>query len=167
MQDSPSFELEKMSESDGGKAEEKVALKLAKVQLATPMDFDGDCRKGQAFFNICCLYFAIVGDLFPNDQARIHWAQSFFKSDRAACFTNKVLRHETKGKGNYFQDWDTFEKMFSDQFCPKNEQLMALTRLEGTSWYQAKDPVDDYIDCFQELTDLVEYDDNKTIIIKF
>ena len=35
--------------------------------------------------------------------------------------------------------------MFSDQFCPKNEQLTALTRLEVTSWYQAKDPVDDYI----------------------
>ena len=57
--------------------------------------------------------------------------------------------------------------MLSDQFCPKNEQLMALTRLEGTSWYQAKDPVDDYIDRFQELTDLVEYDDDKTIVIKF
>ena len=54
--------------------------------------------------------------------------------------------------------------MFSDQFCPKNEQL---TWLEGTSWYQAKDPVDDYIDCFQELTDLAEYDDDKTMIIKF
>ena len=44
---------------------------------------------------------------------------------------------------------------------------MALTRLEGTSWYQAKDPVDNYINCFQELTDLAEYDDDKTIIIKF
>ena len=44
---------------------------------------------------------------------------------------------------------------------------MAFTRLEGTSWYQAKDPVDDYIDHFQELIDLVEYDDDKTIVIKF
>ena len=44
---------------------------------------------------------------------------------------------------------------------------MALTRLEGTSWYQAKDPVDNYINRFQELTDLAEYDDDKTIIIKF
>ena len=44
---------------------------------------------------------------------------------------------------------------------------MALTRLEGTNWYQAKDPVDNYIDCFQELTDLAEYDNDKTIIIKF
>ena len=42
---------------------------------------------------------------------------------------------------------------------------MALTKLKGTSWYQAKDPVDDYIDRFQELIDLVEYDDDKTIVI--
>ena len=156
-----------MSESDGGKAEEKGASKLAKVRPATPTDFDRDCGKGCVFFNMCCLYFTIVGDLFPNDQACIHWVLSFFKLDHAAHFANKVLQHETKGKGNYFKDWDAFEKMFSDQFCPKNEQLMALTRLEGTSWYQAKDPIDNYIDCFQELTDLAEYDNDKTIVIKF
>ena len=90
-----------------------------------------------------------------------------FKSDHAACFANKVLQHETKGKGNYFQDWDAFKKIFSNQFCLKNEQLMALTRLKGTSWYQAKDPVDNYIDHFQELTNLAEYDDDKTIVIQF
>ena len=154
-----------MLELDGGKAE--GAPKLANIRLAIPTDFNRDCGKGHAFFNTWCLYFTIVGDLFPNDQACIHWALSFFKSDCAARFANKVLQHETKGKGNYFQDWDAFKKTFSDQFCPKNEQLMALTRLEGTSWYQAKDPVDDYIDRFQELTDLAEYDDDKTIVIKF
>ena len=57
--------------------------------------------------------------------------------------------------------------MFSNKFCPRNEQLMTLTRLEGTSWYQAKDPVDNYIDHFQEHINLAEYDDNKTIIINF
>ena len=44
---------------------------------------------------------------------------------------------------------------------------MALTRLEGTSWYQAKDPVDNYIDHFQELINLAEYNNDKTIVIKF
>ena len=94
MQDSPSFgivEPEKMLESDSRKAEEKGALKLVKVRLATLMDFDGDHGKKCAFFNMCCLYFAIVGDLFPNDQAHIHWVLSFFKSDHAAHFANKVL----------------------------------------------------------------------------
>ena len=92
MQDGPSFgivELEKMSECDGGKAE--GAPKLANIRLAIPTDFDGDHGKGHAFFNTCCLYFAIVGDLFLNDQARIHWALSFFKSDRVGRFANKIL----------------------------------------------------------------------------
>ena len=94
MQDGPSVgivELENMSESDGGKAEEKGVLKLAKVRPATPRDFDRDHGKGCAFFNTCCLYFTIIGDLFPNDQACIHWALSFFKLNHAARFTNKVL----------------------------------------------------------------------------
>ena len=78
-----------MSESNGRKAE--GAPKLANVRPAIPMDFDGDCGKGHAFFNTCCLYFAIIGDLFPNDQAHIHWPLSFFKSDRVAHFANKVL----------------------------------------------------------------------------
>ena len=94
MQDGPSFgiaEPEKMLESDSGKVEGKGALKLAKVRPATLTDFDGDCRKGHVLFNTCCLYFTIIGDLFPNNQAHIHWALSFFKSDHVACFTNKVL----------------------------------------------------------------------------
>ena len=52
-------------------------------------------------------------------------------------------------------------------FCPKNEQLAALTRLEGMSWYQAKDSVEDYINWFQELIDKAEYNDDKTIVITF
>ena len=94
MQDGLSFgivELEKMSESDGRKVEEKGAPKLVKVRPAIPTDFDRDCGKGRVFFNTCCLYFTIVGDLFPNDQACIHWALSFFKSDCVAHFANKVL----------------------------------------------------------------------------
>ena len=94
MQDGLSFgivELEKMSESDGRKVEEKGAPKWTKVRPAILMDFDRDHGKGHAFFNTCCLYFAIIRDLFPNDQARIHWALSFFKLDRVARFANKVL----------------------------------------------------------------------------
>ena len=84
MQDSLSFgivEPEKMLESDGGKVE--GAPKLANVRPVILTDFNGDCGKGCAFFNMCCLYFMIIGDLFPNDQACIHWALSFFKSDCA------------------------------------------------------------------------------------
>ena len=138
-----------------------------KIKPATPADFDGDHEKGRAFLNSCNIYFAICGDLFPNEQARVHWALSFFKADRAAHFANKVLQMEAKGKGPYFQNWNAFLEMFTELFCPKNKQLAALTRLEGMSWYQAKDSVEDYINRFQELIDVVEYNDDKTIVINF
>ena len=58
--------------------------------------------------------------------------------------------------------------MLTEQFCPKNEQLTAITKLEGTSWYQTRDMVKDYTDQFQELINVTEYDDDeKTIVIKF
>jgi Retrotransposon gag protein len=160
-------ELVEEAENYGGKAESEVLGKLSRVKPATPVDFDGDCEKGHAFLNTCSIYFAICGSLFPNDQARIHWTLSYFKSDHVARFANRVIRSVSKGKGDYFKDWEAFEKTFVDQFCPKNEQLTALTKLEGTGWYQTKDLVDDYIHRFQELIDLAVYDDNKTIVIKF
>ena len=132
-----------------------------------PAHFDGEREKGRAFFNTCCIYFTVIGDVFPNDQSHIHWVLSFFKLDQAACFASKVLQSEGKGKRHYFWNWEAFEKTFLDQFCLKNKQLMAHTKLKGTSWYQAKDPVDNYIDWFQELIDLVEYNDDMTIVIQF
>ena len=84
------------------KVDEGMASTLAKVKPAMPADFDGDQEKGCAFFNTCCIYFKVVRDLFLNDQSWIHWVPSFFKSDRAACFANKVLQSKSKGKGHYF-----------------------------------------------------------------
>src|SRR3979490_32366 len=63
----------------------------SRVRPASPLDFDGDGDRGRAFLNSCSIYFAICGDHFANDQARIHWALSFFTSARAAQFANKVL----------------------------------------------------------------------------
>ena len=84
------------------KADEGMAGALAKIKPAMPVDFDGDQEKGRTFFNTCCIYFTVVGDLFLNDQSCIHWVLSFFKSDQAAHFANKVLQSESKGKGHYF-----------------------------------------------------------------
>jgi len=46
----------------------------------------------------------------------------------------------------HYKDWNAFESEFEESFCTKNEQLMALTKLKGMSWYQWKDSVEDYID---------------------
>src|SRR3979490_2679792 len=138
----------------------------SRARPASPSDFDQDRDRGRAFLNSCSIYFAICGDHFANDQARIHWALSFFKSEQVARFTNKVLQNERSGLPHY-PDWKTFETNFVNHFTSKNEQLSALTRLEGANWYQGKDSVEEYIDRFTELIDLAEYHDNKMVVIKF
>ena len=143
-----------------------MSARHVKVKPATPLDFDGDHKMGRVLLNTCTIYLAICGDSFSNDQAHIYWALSFLKSGWAACFANRVLQTWNRDKP-YYWDWDDFESDFTEQFCPKNEQLSALIKLEGSSWYQGNDLVEDYIDRFQELIDISEYSDNKTIVIKF
>jgi len=46
----------------------------------------------------------------------------------------------------HYKDWEAFKHEFEELFCVKDEQLAALTKLEGMSWYQGKDLVKDYID---------------------
>jgi Retrotransposon gag protein len=112
------------------------------------------------------IYFTVCSDHFPSDQARIHWALSFFKTDHTAHFANRVLHLWRKGKACYL-DWDAFEEDFIEHFCPRDEQLSAITKLKGTSWHQGKDSIKDYIDHFQELIDTLGYSNDKTIVIKF
>ena len=97
----------------------------------------------------------------------MYWALSFFKTDHMAHFEDKVLCSWRKGKAHY-SDWDVFKEDFIEPFCPKDEQLLAITKLEGTSWYQGKDLVKEYIDHFQELIEVLEYNNNNnTIVVKF
>jgi hypothetical protein len=91
-------ELAEEAENYGGEVESEVLGMLSRVKPATPPDFDGDRKKGRAFLHTCSIYFAICGSLFPNDQARIHWTLSYFKSDRATRFTNRVIRSVSKAK---------------------------------------------------------------------
>ena len=147
------------------RSDSRMSAGHVKVKPATPSDFDGDCEKGRAFLNTCTIYLAICRDSFLNNQARIYWALSF-KSGRVAHLTDQVLQMLNKDKP-YYQDWDDFWLDFTEQFCPRNEQLSALTKLEGTSGYQGKDSVEDYIDRFQELIDISGYSNSKTIVIKF
>ena len=74
---------------------------------------------------------------------------------------------EQRSGGYHYKDWQAFKHEFEELFCVKDEQLAALTKLEGTSWYQGKDSVEDSIDRFMELMDITEYLDDKTIVIKF
>jgi Retrotransposon gag protein len=53
------------------------------------------------------------------------------------------------------------------KFCPKNEAMVALTKLELTQYYQGQKSVDDYIDEFSELVEEAGYSDGLSIVMKF
>jgi len=48
-----------------------------------------------------------------------------------------------------------------------NAEATAVNTLEGTSYFQGKRSVDDYLDQFQDLVEDSGYTDKKTLVVKF
>jgi hypothetical protein len=80
-----------------GEAELEVLGKFARVKLSTLAEYDGDLEKGCAFLNMYSIYFMICGPLFLNNQACLYKALSYFNSNCAAHFANKVISSVLKG----------------------------------------------------------------------
>jgi hypothetical protein len=137
-----------------------------RVKVASPPDFDGSRQSGRAFLNNCKLYLELNSDVFSNDQERIHWALSYFKSGRAARFADRILRAE-RDQTSLIETWRDFEKDFVQRFCEVNERVNALTRLEGTSWHQRGIHIDDYIDTFEDLVSLAQLETDVGLVMKF
>jgi hypothetical protein len=141
--------------------------KTSQIKPATPSEFDGDRTKGRTFLNSCRLYINLCGHQFADEQAKIHWALSYMKSGRAAAHANRTLRSEARTGEPMYSTWKAFETAFVAAFCPKNEAVAALTRLESTRYYQGKRSVDEYIDEFDDLVDEAGYTDGLAIVMKF
>lgn len=124
-----------------------------RVKAAPPSDFDGSRKNGRTFLNSCHLYLQLSERMFANDQQKIHWALTYCKSGRAAKFADRILRSELGGTPRY-QTWKEFTDDFTLKFCESQEQVRALTKLEGDSWYQRTSTVDEYIDTFEDLAEL-------------
>ena len=137
------------------------------LKPSAPCDFDGDREKGRSFLNQCHLYFRLCPSHFHNDQIRIQWTLSFLKSGHAAVFANTVIRHEAETQMYRFADWTAFETEFSLQFLSLHEGATAHNILEGTSYYQGKWALEDYIDEFQMLLAASGYSDGLNVVLKF
>src|SRR6266481_264750 len=89
------------------------------------------------------------------------------KSGRAALYANRILQGEASEILPAFISWKGFELDFTSKFCPKNEVMVALTKLESTRYYQGRKSVDDYIDKFSELVEEAGYSNGLSIVMKF
>lgn len=147
---------------------EKPPPKSIPLKVALPEPFNRDREKGQAFLNSCELYFRLQAGAFPDDQVRIHWVLMQMKSGRAAIFADRVIRHEAhEGQEICFADWKGFVTEFKMQFCPLYENVTAITKLEGTRYFQGHRALEDYIDEVQTLLDKSGYVDPLTHVVKF
>ena len=65
------------------------------------------------------------------------------------------------------QSWTDFEHQFQSQFFPVNAEADAINTLEGSSYYQGNQTVDDYLDSFLILASDAGYMDLRTLVVKF
>jgi len=136
-------------------------------KLSCPPDFGGERHNGRAFLNSCSLYIRLAPEQFHDEEERVLWALTFFKSGRAAKWSENVFRQEVDTGVFPIRTWRDFEQQFRVHFFPVNAEADAINALEGTSYHQGGQTVDDYLDNFQALVSDAGYTDSLTLVVKF
>jgi hypothetical protein len=142
-------------------------LHSPRIKLVSPDNFDGDRSKGHAFLTSCELYLSLTGPEYPDEQSRIHWALSFFKSRHVATFAEHIVRQEMRTGVIAFADWMDFTSEFMSAFCPENEAMSVLMCLESDHYFQGQRNVEAYIDEFKDLVNMSGYTNPIAIVLKF
>ena len=140
------------------------------LKPSPPPNFDGDRQKGKGFINACQAYFRLRPDQFPDEQTKIQWAMTYMNQGRAQKWVNRVYHWEATPANigsSHFVDWDDFRSRFRTEFFPLHSDAAATNKLEGTTYFQGKRTVDDYLDDFRDLISESGYSDPKTIVVKF
>ena len=95
---------------------------------------------------------------------------TYMSQGRAQKWVGRIYHWEslpTNIGSNYFFDWDDFRSKFKIEFYPLHSDALATNKLEGTTYFQGRRPVDDYLDEFRDLITESRYTDPKTIVVKF
>ena len=117
-------------------------------KFSSPLDFSGELHNSCAFLNSCSFYIHLALEQFHNEQERILWALTFFKGGRATKWSENVFHQEADTGIFPIPTWGDFEQQFWVHFFPVNAEADAINALEGTSYHQGGQMVDDYLDNF-------------------
>jgi len=142
-------------------------VRWTRPKLSCPPDFNGERHNGRTFLNSCSLYIRLALEQFHDEQERILWALTFFKGGRATKWSENVFRQEADTGVFPIQTWGDFEQQFRLHFFPANTEADVINALEGTSYHQGNQTVDDYLDSFQALVSDAGYTDPRTQVVKF
>jgi len=136
-------------------------------KLSCPPDFSRERHNGHAFLNSCSLYIHLAPEQFHDKEERVLWALTFFKSGRAAKWSENIFCQEADTGVFSIRTWRDFEQQFWVHFFPVNAEADAINALEGTSYHQGGRTVDNYLDNFQALVSDAGYTDPQTLVVKF
>jgi len=136
-----------------------LPVRQTRPKLSCPPDFNRERHNGCAFLNSCSLYICLAPEQFHDKQERILWALTFFKGGRATKWSENVFRQEVDTGVFPIQTWGDFEQQFQLHFFPANVEADTINALEGTSYHQGNQTVDDYLDSFQALVSDMGYTD--------
>ena len=117
--------------------------------------------------NSCSLYIHLALEQFHDEEERILWALTFFKGGHATKWSENVFCQEADTGVFSIQTWRDFEQQFQLHFFPVNAEADAINMLEGTSYHQGGQTVDNYLDNFQALVSDAGYMDLRTLVVKF
>jgi len=144
-----------------------LSKQRARPKLPSPPDFSGKRSSRRAFLNSCTLYLRLAPEQFTCDEKKIFWTLTFFKDGRAAKWSENLFRQEADTSIFPIQSWVDFEQQFQSQFFLVNAEADAINTLEGSSYYQGNQTVDDYLDSFLILASDARYTDPRTLVVKF
>jgi hypothetical protein len=137
------------------------------IKPVNPDNFNGDISKGRALLTSCELYLSLREADYPDKQACIHWALSFFKSRHAVTFAKHIVRQDIRTGVMAFVDWTDFTSEFMSTFCLENEAMSALMHLELDHYFQGQQNVEVYINEFRDLISMSSYTSPIAIVSKF
>ena len=102
-----------------------------------------------------------------SDLAFIFVSRSNLLIPITAKWSENIFRQEADTGIFPIQTWGEFEQQFRLHFFPANVEVDAINALEGTSYHQGNQTVDDYLDSFQALVSNAGYTDPRTLVVKF
>jgi len=113
------------------------------------------------------LYLRLALEQFTCDKKKIFWTLAFFKDGRAVKWSENLFCQETDTGIFPIQSWTDFEQQFQSQFFLVNAEADAINTLEGSSYYQGNQMVDNYLDSFLILASDPRYTDPRILVVKF
>jgi len=105
------------------------------------------------------LYLHLVLEQFSCNEKKILWNLTFFKEGRATRWSKNLFCQKADTSVFPIQFWADFKWQFQSQFFPVNVEADAINTLEGSSYYQGNQTVDNYLDSFLTLVSDAGYTD--------